>query len=288
MKISNKVWTQVEAGVVTTTKSSYKGRMTESILRSSIFSNKSSNSLTLDHSEIDITLFVPCYNEEENILATFNEITEAMAELDLTWEIIVIDDASSDNSVLLIKEYMYDHHDYPVTLVVRHANQGLAQNFVDGAFLGRGMYYRLINGDNVESHSQISAILRHIGASDMLIPYHVEVFGRTLFRRYLSKLFTLMVNLITGFRIHYYNGCSVHFRHDVMRWHVNCSGFDFQANLITRLLRQGRTYLEIPVAGHERAFGSSKALTPKNFFSAARFFIDISFNRIWRLFHATY
>ncbi len=233
--------------------------------------------------EVDITLFVACFNEQDNIIGTFGEIEAAMALLAMTWEMIVIDDASSDRSVELIKNYMLARPELPLLLVVRPENRGLAQNFIEAAFLGRGRYYRLINGDNVEDAGQIAEILGHVGEADILIPYHAQVFGRTAFRRGLSRLFTMVVNLLSGYRIHYYNGCSVHRRFEVLRWHVNCYGFDFQANLITRLLDQGRTFIEIPVVGSEREHGHSKALTVKNFLSSSRFFVDLAFRRAEKL-----
>jgi glycosyltransferase involved in cell wall biosynthesis len=255
------------------------------IAQATIFKAPAAKLCVPDCSELDLTLFVACYNEEENILASLEAVVQAMSGLHFSWEAIIVDDASTDRSVSLVRQYMNDHPDYPLILVAREENQGLAQNFIEAAFLGRGRYYRIINGDNVESSSQMGSILSHIGEADMLLPYHAKIQGRTLFRRGLSRTFTLIVNLLSGYRIRYYNGCSVHLRYDVLRWHVNCSGFDFQANLITRLLGQGRTYIEIPVIGGERAFGYSKALTLKNFFSAARFFMDLAFRRTWKFFH---
>jgi glycosyltransferase involved in cell wall biosynthesis len=237
-------------------------------------------------SEVDVTLFVACYNEQDNIIGTIEEIRTAMNLINITWEAIVIDDASRDRSVELVKEYMKDHPELPLLLAVRRENRGLAQNFIEGAFLGRGLYYRLIMGDNVESGNQIAEILKHIGEADILIPYHAQVFGRTAFRRGLSATFTLLVNLLSGYSITYYNGCSVQRRFDVLRWHVNCYGFDFQANLITRLLDQGRTFIEIPVVGSEREHGHSKALTMKNFLSAARFLVDLAFRRSEKIIRA--
>jgi glycosyltransferase involved in cell wall biosynthesis len=237
-------------------------------------------------SEVDVTLFVACYNEQDNIIGTIEEIRTAMNLINITWEAIVIDDASRDRSVELVKEYMKDHPELPLLLAVRRENRGLAQNFIEGAFLGRGHYYRLIMGDNVESGNQIAEILKHIGEADILIPYHAQVFGRTAFRRGLSSTFTLLVNLLSGYSITYYNGCSVQRRFDVLRWHVNCYGFDFQANLITRLLDQGRTFIEIPVVGSEREHGHSKALTMKNFLSAARFLVDLAFRRSEKIIRA--
>jgi glycosyltransferase involved in cell wall biosynthesis len=253
--------------------------------RSVLYAPESSGLPNWNEHGLDLTLFVACYNEEENIIATLEEVASAMSGLNLSWEVIVIDDASTDKSVALVKEYMCRFPAQPIILVVREINQGLAQNFIEAAFLGRGKYFRLINGDNVENNSQISSILGHIGEADILIPYHEQVPDRSLFRKFLSKTFTAIVNLLSGYRIRYYNACSVHLRHDVMRWHVNCTGFDYQANLITRLLSQGRTYVEIPAVGSERSFGSSKALTLKNFFSVAHFFVDLAFRRTWKWFH---
>jgi glycosyltransferase involved in cell wall biosynthesis len=229
---------------------------------------------------LDITLFIACYNEQENILGTLNEVVAAMAELHLTWEIIIVDDASTDKSVDLVKGYMTDNPSLPVILAVRGKNRGLAQNFVDAAFFGNGKYFRLINGDNVESSRQIASILSHVGEADMLIPTHVQDKCRTLFRRLLSRLFTVAVNMISGYSIYYYNGCSVHLRHDVQRWHSNCVGFDFQADLITRLLDLGKSYIEVQTVCSERAFGESKALTLRNMLSVFRFFVELAIRRI--------
>ena len=238
-----------------------------------------------DGSELDLTLFVACYNEEENIVATLEEITAAMAELDFSWEIIVIDDASSDRSVSLVVQYMEGHSDSRIMLVVREQNEGVAQNFIEAAFLGRGRYYKLVNGDNVENRHQLVTLLSHIGEADMVLPFHSHTLSRTRFRRLLSRLFTQMVNVISGYSIKYYNGCGINFRYNVMRWNTNYHGFGFQADLITRLLDQGKSFVEIPVVAGERSAGTSKALTLKNFFSVAHFFLDVGIRRAGRSFN---
>jgi hypothetical protein len=42
-----------------------------------------------------------------------------------------------------------------------------------------------------------------------------------------------LVNLVTGNRLHYYNGLAVHLGHNVMRWHPNTRGFGFQADILS-------------------------------------------------------
>ncbi len=98
--------------------------------------------------EKDITIFVPCYNEEGNIIGTFNTFIPALVETKLSWEIIVIDDASIDKSRELICRYIKDHPNYHITLMTRKENVGLAQNYIEGAFIAKGRYYKLVCGDN--------------------------------------------------------------------------------------------------------------------------------------------
>jgi Glycosyltransferases involved in cell wall biogenesis len=259
-----------ETGVATTIE--LTGENFDEIPHAAIYRTPSSSPRMLNQFDRDFTIFIACYNEEENIISSLEVVVRAMIELDRSWEIIVIDDASRDNSVSLVKRYMCEHPDYPVILMVREENRGLAQNYIEGAFLGRGKYYKLVCGDNVENSRDIVSTLSHAGEVDMVLPYHKNViYNRTRFRRFVSYLFTRLLNLISGYNLKYYNGCGVNLRYNVMRWHSNCQGFDFQADLVMRMLEQGKSYMEIPITGMERQFGSSKAVTIANFISTARF-----------------
>ena len=59
----------------------------------------------------------------------------------------------------------------------------------------------------------------------MIIPYYVTSEGKSFYCRRLSAAYAGLVNLISGFRLHYYNGPAVHLRYNVMRWHPNTRGF---------------------------------------------------------------
>src|SRR5262249_11427009 len=156
------------------------------------------------------------YNEEENIIATLDTLLAALAEVDVSWEILIIDDASTDHSVELVERYIQDHPGLPIRLKVNEVNKGLAHNFTDGAFLGRGKYYRLVCGDNVEPKETFVRLLKHLGQADMIIPYHTHCEGKAFSRRILSKAYTRLVNTISGYRIKYYNGLAIHSRYNVM------------------------------------------------------------------------
>ncbi len=93
-------------------------------------------------------------------------------------------------------------------------------------------------------------------------------------------MYSRLINLISGFRLHYYNGLAVYLRYNVMRWHPNTRGFGFQVDIICMLLEQGFSYKEIPVRTVERKGGESRALTFKNMLSVAHTLLDIIIRRI--------
>jgi len=227
-----------------------------------------------------LTLFVACYNEEQNITETLSTLVSACNEVGISYEIIVIDDASSDRSVEVVEQYSKHNPTVPLRIHVNEQNQGLGANFIEGAFMGRGEWYRLVCGDNVETKETFVRIFKEIGNADILIPYHHSLIGRTRFRIFLSRVYTILVNLISGHHINYYNGMCVTRRHWIMRWHSSSHGFGFQADLVTRLLSRGASYIQIPVVGQERVNGESKALTFKNLCSVIHSLLNIFIRRI--------
>jgi glycosyltransferase involved in cell wall biosynthesis len=231
---------------------------------------------------VDLTLFVACYNEEGNIVDTLDNVLAALAEAPCKYEIIVVDDASRDRSVELIEQYQRTHPAVPITLRKNPVNRGWARNFVDAAFLGKGTYYRGVCGDNVEPKETLLAVFANMGRADMVIPYHTICEGKSAYRMFLSRLFTRLVNLISGHAIYYYNGLPLFRRQDVLRWHSHSSGFGFQADLVTRLLDEGVTYKQVLVQSRERATGTSKALTLRNVLSVGHTLLEIFLRRVRR------
>jgi glycosyltransferase involved in cell wall biosynthesis len=235
--------------------------------------------------EKDLTIFLACYNEENNIIGTFETLTSALKKTKLSWEIIVIDDASSDNSKELVSRYIRENPGYSIMLKARKKNTGLAQNYIDCAFLAKGKYYKLVSGDDTEPEDTFVKIFNAVGKADMVIPYYTEIKGRPLLRTILSKTYVFLVNILSGYKIKYYNGGAIHLTYNILRWHGDFYGFSFQAEVIARLLDQGMSYIEIPVTSRERSGGKSTAFQLKNFFSVGYLFLELLLRRFGRICH---
>jgi glycosyltransferase involved in cell wall biosynthesis len=220
-------------------------------------------------------------NEEKNIAATLDTVTAAMRELPHRYEILVIDDGSTDKTAEVVEQYCREHANLPIRLHRNLANRGLTRSYVDGAFLGRGRNYRLVCGDNVEPKETLVKVLGALGKADIIIPYHDPLPDKSILRRACSRTYTALVNGLSGYHIRYYNGLAVTQRYNVMRWGPYSFGFGFQAELVTRLLDEGATYIEVPVvATHQEKTGGNSALNWKNFLSVGHTLLEIFIRRV--------
>jgi len=232
-------------------------------------------------SPIDLSFVVPCLNEESHVEGTLDTLVAAMGELPYTYEVLVVDDGSTDRTGQLVEAYIAAHPELPIRLHRNPRNRGLTRSYVDGAFNSRGKYYRQVCGDNGEPKETLVAVFKNLGKAEIIIPYYPAVANKSAFRRAISDLYTVLVNALSGYNIHYYNGLAVHLRYNVMRWGPYSFGFGFQAELITHLLDEGATYIEIPVqATHREKSRGNSALNLKNFLSVAHTLLEVFIRRV--------
>lgn len=229
--------------------------------------------------QVDVTFFVPCLNEAENIVPTIETILEAVHEAGASYEILVFDDHSTDETVNVVEEYQRQHQELPMKLIQNPVTGGLAHNYVDGAFLGKGKYYCMVGGDNDVPKEWILSILRKLHEVDIIIPC-LEYDIRHKFRVMISKFFIRIVNFISGYSLKYYNG-AVHLRQNVLRWHSDSYGFGFMAELTVRVLNQGASYVEIPAPLRQKKHEVfSRAFTLLNILSVSHTLFNILVMRI--------
>src|ERR1700685_2238180 len=74
---------------------------------------------------LDLTVFISCYNEGQYIVATIETVRDALNEIgSISYEIIVIDDRSKDDSSALVTGYIAAHPDERVLLRTNRLNRG--------------------------------------------------------------------------------------------------------------------------------------------------------------------
>lgn len=229
-----------------------------------------------------VTFFIPCLNEEGNVGRTIDTIVSLAPELSLVYEIIVVDDASSDGSVNEVLERRQRYPGTRIELIKNPICRGLGRNYFVAAQRAHGEYFMVVNGDAAEPVEALRLILSHKGKADAVVPYLGSNDTRSPARRRVSRLFTVLVNLVSGHRLRYYNGPVLHKAENVRMWFAETTGFGYQAELLCRLLDEGISVEEVQMVINVRDQGVSKAFRFGNFLAVSNTLFHILLRRLER------
>lgn len=211
-----------------------------------------------------LSVVIPAYNERENIEATLENITTALAPLALPHEILVIDDGSTDDTAARVTATAA--HVSNVRLLRNDRNRGFGWSYRRGVEEAALAYVVMVHGDNAWGWATLREFFDHTGEADVIIGYTQHMLkSRTWTRTLVSKLFTLLVNLITRRRLIYYNGLQIHRAAILKSLRIESHGFGFQAEVLVKALQLAPSYVEVPMDLIERQKGESKAFRVKNF-----------------------
>lgn len=230
----------------------------------------------------DISFFVPCLNEEGNVSRAIDTIVEVISGTSMTYEVIVVDDASIDGT---IPEVVTCQERYPETrfaIIRNRFCRGLGRNYFIASHRARGEYFMLVNGDAAEPAESIRRIVALAGKADAIVPYFGANETRTVWRRMLSATFTFLVNTLSGHRLNYFNGPVLHKTENVRMWFAETAGFGYQAELMCRLLDERITVHEVQILNSDRERGFSKAFRMRNLLSVANTLFHIALRRVER------
>jgi glycosyltransferase involved in cell wall biosynthesis len=219
--------------------------------------------------ERSLSIIIPAYNEAENIVATLENVTEALAPLDVRHEILVIDDGSRDATAALVTG---SQKRFPaVRLLVNERNMGFGWSYRRGVEAASLAHIVMVNGDNAWGHATLREFFSKVGDADVIVGYTRDMWGtRTATRTLISKAYTLVVNIITRRRLRYYNGLQIHPADVLKSLRIQSSGYGFQSEVLVKSLHRAKTLVEVPMDLIEREKGESKAFRVKNFVDVLR------------------
>jgi polyisoprenyl-phosphate glycosyltransferase len=89
------------------------------------------------HNTLDVTVVLPCYNEQEHVLAEIERITKAMDASGFTYELMVIDDKSTDNTLKVLQEARPDYPHMRLIAFRRNGGSGTARRIGSHDAYGR-------------------------------------------------------------------------------------------------------------------------------------------------------
>lgn len=192
-----------------------------------------------------LSVIIPAYNEEKNIVAAVSTIEAAVKGLFDDYELIILNDASSDRTGEIADALAKRNR--RIRAFNFKANRGFGAMYQEGVMRAGKDYLIMIPGDNEILGESITNVLAHTGESDIVLTYITNQEVRPLLRRIVSVGFKSILNLLFGLNLRYYNGLVVYEASLVKKVKMTTSSFAFQAEILVRLLKEGHSYREVPM-----------------------------------------
>lgn len=95
----------------------------------------------------ELTVIIPCYNEEKYIYNQLIKIQESIDKM-IIYEIILINDGSSDKSINEINRFLNDNKLNNFILIENEKNLGKSNSVIKGINLAKGKYFVIQDADN--------------------------------------------------------------------------------------------------------------------------------------------
>jgi dolichol-phosphate mannosyltransferase len=215
-----------------------------------------------------ISIVIPALNEETVLETVVRDIEKQVAAFFYDYEIILIDDGSTDRTGEIMDNLAQELP--KVRAIHNRHNLGLGASYRRGVTEARCAYLMMLCGDGGMPAASLPPIFATVGSADIVAPYVTNLKTiKSPVRYFTSRVYTNLLNILFGQKIKYYNGLPVH-RVDLLRQlRINSTGFAFQGEILTKLLRSGCSLTEVGVAGAEMTRNSS-ALRLKGLLNIAK------------------
>eukprot|EP01089_Gocevia_fonbrunei_P019069 TRINITY_DN661_c0_g1_i1.p1 TRINITY_DN661_c0_g1~~TRINITY_DN661_c0_g1_i1.p1 ORF type:complete len:350 (-),score=58.99 TRINITY_DN661_c0_g1_i1:97-1146(-) len=249
-----------------------------------ISNSKRTFSTVFEEASIDLTCVVPAYNETKRITKMFDETIDYLhkrydSNPSFTWELIVVNDGSKDNTVQVVYEYerqrlklskdkssIYKGGEIRVLDLIKNRGKGGAVR--RGMMYGRGKYLLMVDADGATKFSDLDKVeisLKNLerksgtdkaclAAGSRAHILEQEAAERVWYRNVLSMVFHLLVAVLCvrgikdtqcGFKLFNRKAAQILFPNQ----HIERWAFDVELLLMAR--NQGMNIVEVPVDWEE-------------------------------------
>lgn len=214
-----------------------------------------------------VTVLIPVYNE----INTLDEILKKVENADfcgLEKEIILIDDASSDGTKDLYKNYNYK-------VLYHETNQGKGAALRDGFKEATGDIVVIQDADLEYDPEDYAPLIRLILDGKADVCYGSRLTGSKPSRSFMfhhligNKVLSCLTNILYGSTLTDMETCYKAFRREfVQDITIKSNRFDFEPEITAKVLKKGARLYELPISYFGREFAEGKKITWRDGFHA--------------------
>jgi glycosyltransferase involved in cell wall biosynthesis len=206
-------------------------------------------------SKIDISIVIPIYNERESIEKLYDNLNQALSEMGLKYEVLLIDDGSIDGT---FNELLKIHNKNKLFKIIRfRKNFGQTSAISAGFNYAEGGIVVTLDADLQNDPRDIPLLLDKLNEGyDIVSGWRKNRKDKAVTRRFPSIVANKLISRLTGVRLHDY-GCTLKaYRKEVIK-NINLYG-EMHRYIPAIASWMGVKVAEVPVTHHSRKYGKSK------------------------------
>jgi glycosyltransferase involved in cell wall biosynthesis len=221
-----------------------------------------------------LSYFFPAHNEEANLAGLVEEALATLPGLADTFEIIAVDDGSTDGTAS-IGEALAEQHPGLVRLVRHPVNLGYGAALHSGFGAARYELIAFTDGDRQFKVADIGRLTERLAESDrpdVVVGFRIKR-ADPLVRTLYARAYRLANRIFFGLRVTDVDcACKLFRREALDGLRVESSGAFYSAELLIRLRAAGRQVVEVGVPHYPRTAGSATGAKPQVVLRAVRDF----------------
>lgn len=211
--------------------------------------------------DIELSIVIPCFNEEKAIVFCLDEIRETIRKNNLKAEVIFVDNASTDQTNERLRKYKEDFEDLQI---IFEPTQGYGSAYLRGFKQAQGKYIFMSDCDGTYSFKEIPLFLEklregfdlvvgnrfHTKLKDDVMPWHHRIIGNPFLSFVTRLFFKIKINDI-------HCGARAITREGLNKITLYTKGMEFASEMIVKCAKQKLRITEVPVT-YKKRIGVSK------------------------------
>jgi glycosyltransferase XagB len=203
-----------------------------------------------------ISVIVPVWNEEKNILPLVEQIHAALIGAVDQYEIVFIDDHSTDNTAAIINSLT---NIYPITLHTKVGKKGKAYSLLEGFKIAKYELLCMIDADLQYAPSYIPQMMQQIQNGKDIVVANRKKYEAGVVRRTMSKVFhSVFARMLHGFTEDVQSGLKVFKKTVVNHLELNPSSWTFDMEFLLKARHAGYKIGTVDIEFKKRHAGESK------------------------------